>query len=177
MKIAFIPGDGRGNWPWKGIWGWAALKTPFSRLSCSSQGSHFKQRVSSQDPPLRKFEILASTASIFAKKISSQAPKFGHFQLTSPQIGNFQLTSPLFQRQISVCKPHTLEIRGYTSLPGKKGECPPGFHFIVKWFQCNSYGENVLLRGETYKRCKLKLWKFWECPLFETREYIFKSGL
>ena len=38
-------------------WGCAVLKTPFSRLSCSSQGSYFKQtslKVSSQDPLLRK---------------------------------------------------------------------------------------------------------------------------
>ena len=42
---------------------------------------------------------------------SSQAPKFGNFQFTSPKFGNFQFTSPLFQRQVSVRKPRTSEIR------------------------------------------------------------------
>ena len=35
----------RGNWPRKGVWGCASLKTSFSRFSCSSQGSHFNRGV------------------------------------------------------------------------------------------------------------------------------------
>ena len=95
----------------------------FARVPFQAKGSVHKT------PLLREnLEILASTASIFG----SQAPKFAKFQLTSPQIwkfsvhkppnleifssqapkfGNFQFTSPLFQRQISVRKPHTSEIR------------------------------------------------------------------
>ena len=34
-----------------GVW---ALKTPFSRLSCSSQGSHFKQKSQFTRPPFEK---------------------------------------------------------------------------------------------------------------------------
>ena len=43
-----------GHWPRKGVWGCAALKTPFSRLSCSSQGSHFKQKRQFTRPPFEK---------------------------------------------------------------------------------------------------------------------------
>ena len=43
-----------GHWPRKGVWGCAALKTPFSRLSCRSQGSHFKQKSQYTRPPFEK---------------------------------------------------------------------------------------------------------------------------
>ena len=45
---------GGGHWPRKGVWGCAALKTPFSRLSCRSQGSHFKQKSQFTRPPFEK---------------------------------------------------------------------------------------------------------------------------
>ena len=40
--------------------------------------------VSTQDPFGENFEILASTASIFAHILAHKPPKFGNFQLTSP---------------------------------------------------------------------------------------------
>ena len=111
---------GGGHWPRKGVWGCAALKTPFSRLSCRSQGSHFKQKSQfttrgSQDPLLRKFGNFSLYSLNFHPNLSSQAPKFG----------NFPLTSPPFQRQMSVRKPHTSEIRAAHPYL-KKVECPPG---------------------------------------------------
>ena len=45
-----------GHWPRKGVWGCAALKTPFSRLFCRSQGSHFKQKSPFTRPPLEKIQ-------------------------------------------------------------------------------------------------------------------------
>ena len=56
MGWGFSP---RGHWPRKRVWECVTLKTPFSHLSHSSQGSHFKfkqksLKVSSQDPFLRK---------------------------------------------------------------------------------------------------------------------------
>ena len=44
QKALLMLAAGRGHWPRKGVWGCAALKTPFSCLSCSSQGSHFKHK-------------------------------------------------------------------------------------------------------------------------------------
>ena len=92
--------------------GCAALKTPFSRLSCSSQGSHFKQKESVHKTPFwENSEILASTASIFTQILAHKPPKMEIFSSQAPKFGHFQLTSPPFQRQMSVRKPHTLEIR------------------------------------------------------------------
>ena len=136
LLIVSHPG---GHWPRKGVWGCAALKTPFSRLSCRSQGSHFKQK--SQFTRLsfwENLEILACTASIFTqilahkppnlKIFSSQAPKFGNFQLTSPKFGNFPLISHPFLKQMSVRKPHTSEIRAAHPYLKKKNWVPPPDH-------------------------------------------------
>ena len=66
-------------------------------------------------PPFEKnLNILASTASIFPQ-ISL---------LSSSKIWTFQFTSPLFQRQKSVRKPLTLQIRA-THPYLKKVECLP----------------------------------------------------
>ena len=43
-----------GHWPRKEVWGCAALKTPGSRLFCSSQGSHFKQKGQFTRSPFEK---------------------------------------------------------------------------------------------------------------------------
>ena len=88
-------GPGGGHWPRKGVWGCAALKTPFSPLSCSSsQGSHFKQIESVHKTPFwENLEILASAASTVTN-FHSQAPKFGNFQLTKPQIWKFSVHKP-----------------------------------------------------------------------------------
>ena len=77
------------------------------------------KRVSSQDPLLRKFWNLASTASIFAQMLtlkpsnleifSSQAPKFGNFQFTCPQILKFSVHKHQIWK-FSVQKPPNLEI-------------------------------------------------------------------
>ena len=95
---AVWPGGGE-HWPRKGVWGCAALKPPLSRLSCSSQGPISSKRVSSQDPLLRKFGNFSLYSLNFHPNFSSQALKFGNFQLTSPQI-----------RKFSVHKPPNLEI-------------------------------------------------------------------
>ena len=107
-------------------------RPPFHASPAARKGPISSKRVSSQDPLLRKFGNFSLNSLNFHPNFSSQAPKFGNFQLTSPQIwkfsahkppnlaifslqppkfGNFPLTSPPFQRQMSVRKPHTSEIR------------------------------------------------------------------
>ena len=76
-------------------------RSPFHASPAVSKGPISSKRVSSQDPLLRKFWNLSFYSLNFHSNFSSQAPKFG----------NFQFTSPRFQRQISVYKPHTSEIR------------------------------------------------------------------
>ena len=87
---------------------------PFSCLSRSSQGYHFKQnslKVSSHDPLLRKIWKF----NLYDLNFNSQAPKFD----------KFQFTSPFFQRQNSLYKHHTLEI--WAAHPYLKiVECPMG---------------------------------------------------
>ena len=127
--------SGGGHWPRKGVQGCAALKTPFSRLSCSSQGSHFKQMSQFTSPPFEKFWILASTASIFPQNLahkppnletfSSQTPKFGNSPFTSPQIWEFSVHKPPFsEASISSQVPHFGSL-GRTPLPEKKLSAPP----------------------------------------------------
>ena len=123
-------------WPWR---------PPFHASPATRKGPISSKRVSSQDPLLRKFGNFSLNSLNFHPNFSSQAPKFGNFQLTSPQIwkfsahkppnleifnlqapkfGNFPLTSPPFQRQMSVRKPHTLETQA-THPTWKKVECSP----------------------------------------------------
>ena len=75
-------------------------------------------------PFWENLEILASTASIFAQILVHKPPNLEIFSSQAPKFGNFPLTSPLFQRQMSVRKPHTSEIRA-THPYLKKVECPP----------------------------------------------------
>ena len=78
---ACIPG---GHWPRKGVcMGMCGpdMKIFFSRLSCSSQGSHFKsissKKISSQDPLLRKFGIFSCYSLVFVKhSILGNWPKY-----------------------------------------------------------------------------------------------------
>ena len=74
---------------------------PFHPLPLVHKDPIWSKSVSSQDPVLRKFGNFSLYSLNFCP----------NFQLTSPQFGNFQFTSPLFQKQVSVRKPHTLEIR------------------------------------------------------------------
>ena len=88
-------------------------ETTFSRLSCSSQGFHTFQAKEPVHKTLfwENLEILASTASIFAQILAHKPPNLEIFSSQASKFGNFQFTSPLFQRQVSVRKPHTSEIR------------------------------------------------------------------
>ena len=96
----------------------------------------FQARQSVHKTPFwENFEILASTASIFAQILalkpsnleisSSQAPKFGHFQLTSPQIWKFSAHKPpLFRGKCQFASP-TLRKSGPHTPTWKKVEYPP----------------------------------------------------
>ena len=148
-----------GHWPRKGVWECAALKTPFSRLFCSSLGSHFKQKGQFTRPPFEEiWKLLASTASYFAQILalklpnleifSSQAPNWEVFSSQAPNFGNFQFTSPLLQRQISIRNSHTSGIRAARPYLKKLSASPWGYmapkintspsHVPTFWILCNS---------------------------------------
>ena len=124
-----------GHWPRKGVWGCAALKTPFSRLSCRSQGSHFKQKSQFTRPPFEKFGNFSLYSLNFHPNFSSQAPKFGNFQLTSPQIWKFSAHKPpnleIFRSQAPLFRgkcqfaSRTLQKSGPHTPTRKKSWVPP----------------------------------------------------
>ena len=90
---------------------------PFHASPAARKGPISSKRVSSQDPLLRKFGNFSLYSLNFHPNFSSQAPKFGNFQLTSPQIS-----------QMSVRKPHTSEIRAaHPYLKKSWVALPPGF--------------------------------------------------
>ena len=98
----------------------------------------FQAKVSVHKAPLRKFGNFSLYSLNFRPNLSSQAPKFGNFQLTSPQIGKFSVHKPQiwkfsahkppFQRQVLVRKPRTSEIRAAVTSAWKKKKSwvPPG---------------------------------------------------
>ena len=99
-------------------------RSPFHVSPVVRKGPISSKRVSSQDPLLRKFGNLASTASIFIQILANKPPNLEIFSSQAPKFGNFQFTSPPFQRQTSVRKPHTSEIRAAHPYL-KKGWVPP----------------------------------------------------
>ena len=109
---------------------------PFHTSPAVRKGPISSKRVSSQDSLLRKFGNFSLYSLNFYPKFNSQAPKFGNFQFTSPpnleifrsqapKFGNSQFTSPPFQRQVSVRKRRTSEIRAAHPYL-EKVQCPPG---------------------------------------------------
>ena len=87
-------------------------------------------------PFWENLEILTCTASIFTQILahkppnleifSSQAPKFGNFQLTSPQIWKFSAHKPpISEANVSSQAPH-FGNPGRSPLPEKKLSAPPG---------------------------------------------------
>ena len=100
-------------------------RLPFHASPVVCKGPNSSKSVSSQDPPFwENLENLASTASIFAQVLALKPPNWEIFSSQALKFGNFQFTRPLFQRQTSVRKPYTSEIRAaHTYL--KKGWVPP----------------------------------------------------
>ena len=83
-----------GHWPRKGygdVWPW---RPSFHAPPAVCKGPILSKIVSSQDPLLRKFGNFSLNSLNFRPNFSSQAPKFGNFQLASPQIWKFSVHKP-----------------------------------------------------------------------------------
>ena len=111
------------------------LKTPLFTPLLPLARVPFQAKESVHKTPFwENLEILASIASIFTQILAHKPPNLeisAHkppnleiFSSQAPKFGNFPLTSPPFQRQMSVRKPHTSEIRAAHPYL-KKVECPP----------------------------------------------------
>ena len=101
-------------------------RPPFYASPAVRKGPISSKRVSSQDPLLRKFGNFSLYSLNFHPNFSSQAPKFGNFQLTSPQIWKFSAHKPPFSEvNVSSQAPNFGNL-GRTPLPEKKLNAPPG---------------------------------------------------
>ena len=104
-------------------------RPPFHASPAARKGPISSKRVSSQDPLLRKFGNFSLISLNFHPNFSSQAPKFGNFQLTSPQIWKFFAHKPPYsEANVSSQAPqfvyailhtliHTLCLSKYATLP------------------------------------------------------------
>ena len=101
-------------------------RPPFHASPAARKVPISSKRVSSQDPLLRKLWNFSLNSLNFHPNFSSQAPNLEIFSSQAPKFGNFPLTSPPFQRQMSVRKPHTSEIRAAHPYLKKKLSVPPG---------------------------------------------------
>ena len=110
-------------------------RPPFHASPAACKGPISSKRVSSQDPLLRKFGNFSLNSLNFHPNFSSQAPKFGNFQLTSPQVWKFltykppnleifRSQAPLFRGKCQFATP-TLRKPGPHTPTWKKVECPP----------------------------------------------------
>ena len=93
-------------------------RPPFHASPVVHKGPISSKTVSSQDPLLRKFGNFSLYSLNFCPNFSSQAHKFGNFQLTSPQIWKFSVhktpnleifssqAPPLSEASISSQAPH-----------------------------------------------------------------------
>ena len=110
-------------------------RPPFHASPAAPKGPISSKRVSSQDPLLRKFGNFSLNSLNFHPNFSSQAPKFGNFQLTSPQIWKFSAhkppnleifrsQAPLFRGKCQFASP-TLRKSVPHTRTWKKVECPP----------------------------------------------------
>ena len=105
------------------------LFTPLARVPFQAKESVHKT------PFWENWDILASTASIFTQILahklpnleifSSQAPKFGSFQLTSPQIWKFFAHKPPFSEANGSSQAPYFGNLGRTPPPEKKLSAPP----------------------------------------------------
>ena len=114
-------------------------RPPFHASPAARKGPISSKRVSSQDPLLRKFGNFSLNSLIFHPNVSShwspqiwkfsahKPPNLEIFSSQAPKFGNLPLTSPPFQRQMSVHKPHTSEIRAAHPYLKKSWVPPPGY--------------------------------------------------
>ena len=124
--LKIYPGGGGGHWPRKGVWGCAAPEDPlFTPLLLLARVPFQAKESVHKTPFWKNFEIFSLYSLIFHPNFSSQAPKFGNFQLTSPQIWKFSTHKPpLFRGQCQFTSP-TLRKSGPHTPTWKKVQVPP----------------------------------------------------
>ena len=140
-------------------------RPPFHASPVSRKGPISSKRVSSQDPLLRKFGKFSLNSLNFHPIFSSQAPKFWHFQLTSPQIWKFSAhkppnleifrsQAPLFRGKCQFASP-TLRKSGPHTPTWKKLSAPPGLHLWSLVWLCIQ-ASHISLQREMSELCMFR---------------------
>ena len=111
MPISTLPNikyavTSRGHSHWKGVWGCAAVVTPFFQASCRSLAYQFTVNAPLLWPPFSVFRKFLDFQPWFGQNSNSLDPNF----------------SPFFKKN-PLPRPYILKPTWYTST--KKVECPP----------------------------------------------------
>ena len=131
-------------------------RPPFHACPAARKGPISSQRVSSQDPLLRKFGNFSLNILNFHPNFSSQAPKFGNFQLTSPQIWKFSAhkppnleffrsQAPLFRGKCQFASPTLRKSWPHTPTWKKLSAPPGGFSHQNRTWMCLPDLENLTI--------------------------------
>ena len=108
------PGGGGGHWPRKGVWGCAAVMTPFFQASRRSLAYQFIIIVPLLCPPFSNFRKIFNFQPCFGQNFSSQDANFPNFRSLDP---SFFKANPL---------PRPYFWKPVWHIPTqKKVECPP----------------------------------------------------
>ena len=151
-------------------------RPPFHASPAARKGPISSKRVSSQDPLLRKFGNFSLYSLNFHPNFSSQASKFGNFQLTSPQIWKFSAhkppnleifrsQAPLFRGKCQFASP-TLRKSGLHTSTWKKIECPPpGSKSYDKLKTVIKMSLDHVILELLIKTCEIWFWSITQEPL------------
>ena len=112
LRICLILGGG-GHSHWKGVWGCAAVMTPFFQASCRSLAYQFTVNAPLLWPPFSIFRKILDFQPWFGQNSSSLDPNFSKFSFLRPP----------FSRKIRSLDPTFWNLRD--THPPKKVECPP----------------------------------------------------
>ena len=126
ISIGAAPGGGGGTDLERGFGDVRPWRLPFHASPVVHKGPISSKTVSSQDPLLRKFWNFSLYSLNFCPNLSSQAPKFGNFQLTSPQIWKISAHKPpISEAKISSLAQAPLRKSGPHTPTWKKSWVPP----------------------------------------------------
>ena len=154
-------------WPWR---------PPFHASPVVHKGPISSNGVSSQDLLLRKFWNFSLYSLNFCPNFSLQTPNFEIFSSQAPKIWKFSVhkppnleifssQAPLFQRQISVRKPHTSEIRAAHPYLKRSFSAPPPIrvHYIPSGHSSTKVNMHDQRFSDTLSRI---------CPLRKNRKKL-----
>ena len=105
---------GGGQWPRKGVWGCAAVMTPFFQASRRSLAYQFTIIVPLLCPPFSNFRKIFNFQPCFGQNFSSQDANFP----------NFRSLDPSFFKENPLPRPYFWKPVWHIPTP-KKVECPP----------------------------------------------------